>query len=207
MKSINVTAIAAALVLAGASAAQAADTVNINAQTNGGGSGNPVTWTGGAGEYTITAIGTADGGQFDAWSSPNVGCIEVCTPQWHWNFSAIAQGDDTLHFVGIGNGFATAGAALTAAQTAAAWNSGTFALPNGPFVPGMQPTPFTFTLDGLTTLLFTISDGDNNYANNAGGVSFRIAAAVPEPATWAMLIGGFGMIGLAMRRRRALAAA
>lgn len=30
-------------------------------------------------------------------------------------------------------------------------------------------------------------------------------AAVPEPATWALLIGGFAMIGTAMRRRRALA--
>lgn len=28
------------------------------------------------------------------------------------------------------------------------------------------------------------------------------ATAVPEPATWAMLIGGFGMVGGAMRRRR-----
>lgn len=29
---------------------------------------------------------------------------------------------------------------------------------------------------------------------------------VPEPATWAMLISGFGMVGFAMRRRRAIAA-
>jgi hypothetical protein len=27
--------------------------------------------------------------------------------------------------------------------------------------------------------------------------------AVPEPATWAMMIGGFGMVGAAMRRRKA----
>lgn len=32
------------------------------------------------------------------------------------------------------------------------------------------------------------------------------AAAVPEPAVWAMLIGGFGMIGAASRRRRHAAA-
>jgi hypothetical protein len=27
--------------------------------------------------------------------------------------------------------------------------------------------------------------------------------AIPEPATWAMLIAGFGLTGAAMRRRRA----
>lgn len=32
-------------------------------------------------------------------------------------------------------------------------------------------------------------------------------AAVPEPGTWAFLIGGFGMAGAALRRRRALALA
>jgi hypothetical protein len=35
--------------------------------------------------------------------------------------------------------------------------------------------------------------------NYTAGVSI---AAVPEPATWAMFIGGFGLIGGAMRRRR-----
>lgn len=29
-----------------------------------------------------------------------------------------------------------------------------------------------------------------------------VAAAVPEPATWAMMISGFGMAGIALRRRR-----
>ena len=34
-----------------------------------------------------------------------------------------------------------------------------------------------------------------------------VAAAVPEPATWAMMIGGFGLTGFAMRRRQAAVAA
>ncbi|WP_010163629.1 PEPxxWA-CTERM sorting domain-containing protein [Sphingomonas sp. PAMC 26617] len=35
-------------------------------------------------------------------------------------------------------------------------------------------------------------------------ISYRVsavAAAVPEPTTWAMLLAGFGMIGIAVRRR------
>ena len=34
-----------------------------------------------------------------------------------------------------------------------------------------------------------------------------IGGVVPEPATWAMMIAGFGLVGGAMRRRRAVAAA
>lgn len=43
--------------------------------------------------------------------------------------------------------------------------------------------------------------------SNFKGVAFApTAAPVPEPATWAMFIGGFGLVGAAMRRRtRALA--
>ena len=55
-----------------------------------------------------------------------------------------------------------------------------------------------------------------NFADNAGITGFRmtstqfafetdtyaIGAAVPEPATWAMLIAGFGLVGFAARRSR-----
>lgn len=33
-------------------------------------------------------------------------------------------------------------------------------------------------------------------------ISSHITTHVPEPATWAMMIGGFGLIGTAQRRRR-----
>lgn len=56
---------------------------------------------------------------------------------------------------------------------------------------------------------FTIMlQGTPGTANGAlgGTVAFQagaVAAAVPEPATWAMMLLGFGAIGASMRRRRA----
>jgi hypothetical protein len=34
-----------------------------------------------------------------------------------------------------------------------------------------------------------------------GTFSAAVSGAVPEPATWAMMIAGFGMTGAALRRR------
>jgi hypothetical protein len=47
----------------------------------------------------------------------------------------------------------------------------------------------------LTSLSGTLTMGTD------GTYGYPAAAAVPEPATWAMMIGGFGLIGAASRRR------
>ena len=44
--------------------------------------------------------------------------------------------------------------------------------------------------------------GDASYS---GTLSFGQTAAVPEPATWALMLMGFGAVGFSMRRRRATA--
>ena len=54
---------------------------------------------------------------------------------------------------------------------------------------------------GASTYTLTIN-GDNSGAGSLGG-SITIRQAVPEPATWAMMLLGFGAVGFAMRRRRA----
>ena len=45
---------------------------------------------------------------------------------------------------------------------------------------------------------FTATGGDNYYALS----QFEAYGAVPEPASWAMLIAGFGLVGAMSRRRR-----
>jgi hypothetical protein len=41
---------------------------------------------------------------------------------------------------------------------------------------------------------------DNNRGDNSGAISFTLAI-VPEPATWALLIAGFTLVGAGLRRR------
>lgn len=42
---------------------------------------------------------------------------------------------------------------------------------------------------------------DSNSGDNSGFITFNITA-VPEPATWALMLVGFGMIGFGLRSRR-----
>ncbi len=57
---------------------------------------------------------------------------------------------------------------------------------------------FQYIATGPTTLAFTNATvGDNM----AGLDDISVEATVPEPATWALLIAGFAMTGVAMRRR------
>lgn len=45
-----------------------------------------------------------------------------------------------------------------------------------------------------------IIDKDGAYGSDSTGVRFTVTS-VPEPATWGLMIAGFGLTGLAMRRR------
>ena len=69
-------------------------------------------------------------------------------------------------------------------------------------------TPFStysifFTAGSAGALTFSIG---TNSADNVGPLLDKVAlsidkAAVPEPAAWAMMLAGFGLVGSAMRRR------
>jgi PEP-CTERM motif len=75
-------------------------------------------------------------------------------------------------------------------------------------------TSFTSTgasfLAGLNTLDVVVRNFRQNGGNPSGlRVEFTSSdvSAVPEPASWAMLIAGFGLVGAASRRRRQVLAA
>ena len=66
-----------------------------------------------------------------------------------------------------------------------------------------------YIANGSTSLTFNTANAslDDNIFLAALLISGNatVTSGVPEPATWAMMITGFGMIGGAMRRRKATA--
>lgn len=56
------------------------------------------------------------------------------------------------------------------------------------------------TLDAFGNIYLVSDDGDG--PNQSYLVKLQFAGAVPEPATWAMMTIGFGLVGGVMRRRR-----
>ena len=75
-----------------------------------------------------------------------------------------------------------------------------------PVGPSESRTPFAYANDfvGIASVAFTRIENPRGLAlAPIDDVTFTLnAAAVPEPAAWAMMIGGFGLVGGALRRRR-----
>jgi len=88
-----------------------------------------------------------------------------------------------------------------------------FAGCTSPHYPAISFADFV-ALAGSTGISYLTLDLDGGYAGrqqmtvsdfNVNGTHFGAAAAVPEPATWAMMLLGFGGIGFQMRRQRKVA--
>ncbi len=82
---------------------------------------------------------------------------------------------------------------------------------------GVAPTPGTWATysasytagfadaGGAISVLLASDNGQGDFDNVR--LSDDAAAGVPEPASWALMIGGFGLVGAAARRRRGVVAA
>lgn len=71
----------------------------------------------------------------------------------------------------------------------------------GLFFSGSSGAEYNLFSDDPTTFeLYKASPGVGYIANSIGELS--AAAAIPEPATWTMMIAGFGLVGHLLRQRR-----
>ncbi len=71
----------------------------------------------------------------------------------------------------------------------------------GLFFTGASGSEYNLFSDGPTVFeLYKAKPGVGYLANSVGAVTAAIA--IPEPATWAMMIMGFGLVGMLLRQRR-----
>ena len=195
MKLLSVCA-AALLCLAGSAHAQV---VNIDA-TNGANnlisifdiSCPACTFVGnelilGAGTYTVTAVDSSFSGalytaanRFSTSNVPDTG--------WEWALWMKIGSDPLSSKIGFGGGITTNSPGYQPTEALAFANA---------------PGPFSFTVtDPGTSVKFLWAD-DNFADNTAGsGISLNVTA-VPEPATYAMLLAGLAVVGSVARRRKA----
>lgn len=105
------------------------------------------------------------------------------------------------------NGYSSGGVSDSTSGTPASAGTITYSSAFLNFLPTVDKD-FALTLTSITpTLSHTSGKALNNFRANATGTfstdpAPTVVIPVPESATWAMFIGGFGLMGAALRRRR-----
>lgn len=147
-----------------------------------------ITCAGGGGRC-VDLIGTLDGGA----TSGQLTSIDL----------ALNPGRYTLAFDYSGNQRGAEDSSFNAAISGGllSENIGPLSGADGNTAFGSFLQEFTVTTAGNYNIVFTQSAGTQNVGNLIDNVSLNV---VPEPATWAMMIAGFGLVGGAMRRRSSI---
>ncbi|PZQ56854.1 MAG: hypothetical protein DI570_20445 [Phenylobacterium zucineum] len=97
--------------------------------------------------------------------------------------------DGKLEYIGYGGIFDGPGTTMGIGGTTGAWMSG-------------SGDDQKYIVNLNTNRYKEFWFGNNNDAADGYRLDSISVAAVPEPATWALMIGGFGMTGATLRRRR-----
>ena len=195
------------------------DPGNVDATVNGVSKTEyavPLTFTGTVGKATADFLGfcvdlphviyVAVGSQLKQTLDYHTAAL---TTDGYGNTLSSGQVHEIGGLAALGFGIAKGNSADKAAQLAgiqqAIWTveypSSTF-VATGPYASAQAGYAATFVKEAptLTGFARTIVSNDGNTQSqitNVGGV--------PEPATWALLLSGFGMVGLATRRRTTMA--
>ncbi|WP_375420995.1 PEP-CTERM sorting domain-containing protein [uncultured Sphingomonas sp.] len=69
------------------------------------------------------------------------------------------------------------------------------------FAAASAPGPLKLDFATRTGVTFAIEDAPWSFGDNTGGLTLNVAA-VPEPATWGMMVLGFFGMGMALRTKR-----
>lgn len=125
------------------------------------------------------------------------GEVAAATSTWTTLTATLNSGDIWATNAALGPTFATAGGEKTFQQwindnagstlTVTGVSFGIGSGWNGTFAGAVDNVAYSFTGGPSANFNFEVAQG---------------AAAVPEPASWAMMIGGFGIVGGSLRRRR-----
>ena len=204
----------AALGVAASTAASATSLVDGGFEAKG--AATPVT------DYCYDAFATPGGPACAA--SPWVGGGVIISGSGPWGGTAAAQGS----FYGFVQGLSTVSQSFTATQ----FGTGTLTWIDTNRTNTGGPKSYNVTLsDGITSSVlgnytsaggpwvsrsvsgFFLSGGTNytvsfvglSAADNTAFIDDVAISSVPEPASWALMIAGFGLTGAAMRRRAAIA--
>lgn len=196
----RITSAIATLTLGAASFGAHAVIVNIDSRSS---TGTSISLD--AGSYTLSWAGIAGGGVYDAWQFNNAASGNFRNA-FTVTAGSVVRTYDLNDGVNQFNAYETAGAALSAFQTAAGanqfvvFNTPTDSSPTGE----VKGAPFSFTFDTPVALTFTVPD--HLLSDNTGGVSLAITAAVPEPETYALMLAGLAAMGFVAKRRKPAAA-
>lgn len=119
---------------------------------------------------------------------------------------------------GFGEVFVGGTSDFTTAFTFQGYTDATFATTLGAAYSFVKPVPinptmpsdfaFNAALPGLSArfILYTVdaANGSNVGLSNLTFEAMNVAGTVPEPASWALMVGGFGLVGGALRRRQSV---
>lgn len=173
--------------------------------------GTALDFTGGAATATFTGSYTVDNTEFadtfffslDQFATLTAGNLSTLAG----GSQAPFKGDLDINFVNLASGATTLFSFTKSASPPGTDKNEEFGLPSGAQGLLFAPGSYSLNLSGLADNVSASSRaGDAGPGSYNGSLSFAAAAAptapVPEPATWAMMLVGFGAVGFGMRRRR-----